>query len=47
MWCAPKLFDKFKCESEVKTTKGQGVKARALAHNTLGVEGRAGAPGWD
>jgi hypothetical protein len=24
----------------------QGVGARSLARNTLGVEGRAGAPGW-
>jgi len=32
---------------KVKTTKGKGIKARSLAHNTLGVERCAGAPGWD
>jgi len=25
----------------------QGVGACSLAHNTLGVEGHVGAPGWD
>jgi hypothetical protein len=25
----------------------EGVGARSLAHNTWGVEGRVGAPGWD
>jgi hypothetical protein len=25
----------------------KGVEARSLAHNTWGVEGRVGAPGWD
>jgi len=24
-WCAPKLFDRLKCESKMKTTKKQGV----------------------
>ncbi len=28
-------------------TKGEGVGACSLAHNTLRVEGRVGAPGWD
>jgi hypothetical protein len=32
---------------KVKTTKGEGVGVRSLAHNILGVEGRAGAPKWD
>ncbi len=31
----------------MKTSKEQGVVARSLARNTLGVEGRAGTPGWD
>jgi len=31
----------------VKTTKEQKVGACSLAHTSLGVEGRAGAPGWD
>jgi hypothetical protein len=26
--------------------EGQGVGARSLAHNTLGVEGHVGALGW-
>jgi len=30
-----------------KTVEGQGVWARSLAHNTLGVEGHAGALRWD
>jgi hypothetical protein len=30
----------------MKTMKGQEVRARSLAHNISGVEGRAGAPGW-
>jgi hypothetical protein len=30
-----------------KTSEGQGVGARSLARNTLGVEGRAEALGWD
>jgi hypothetical protein len=25
----------------------EGVGARSLTHNTWGVEGRVGAPGWD
>jgi hypothetical protein len=31
----------------VKITKGKGVGACSLVHNTLGVKGHAGAPGWD
>jgi hypothetical protein len=31
----------------VKITKGKGVGVCSLVHNTLGVKGRAGAPGWD
>jgi hypothetical protein len=31
---------------KVKTTKGKGVGAHSLAHNTLGVEGHVGVPGW-
>jgi hypothetical protein len=34
-------------ESEVKIVEEQGVRARSLAHSTLGVEGRAKALGWD
>ncbi len=33
--------------SKVKTLEGEGVGARSLARSTLGVEGRARAPGWD
>ncbi len=32
---------------KVKTSKEEGVGVRSLARSTLGVEGRAGAPGWD
>jgi hypothetical protein len=42
-WSAPKLLDKLKRESEVKTTEEQKIAARSLVHNTLGVEGRAKA----
>jgi hypothetical protein len=31
---------------KVKTTKGEGFEMHSLAHNTLGVKGRAGALGW-
>jgi len=31
----------------VKIAKEQGVGARSLARNTLGVGGHVGAPGWD
>jgi hypothetical protein len=31
---------------KVKTTKGQRVRVRSLAYNTLVIEGRAGTPGW-
>jgi hypothetical protein len=31
----------------MKIAEKQGVEAHSLAHNTLGVEGRAGAPKWD
>ncbi len=45
---APKLLDKLKCESKVKTIEELGVEARSLACSTLGrVEGRARASGWD
>jgi len=30
----------------MNTTEGEGVGARSLAHNTLGVEGYVGALGW-
>jgi len=32
---------------KVKTTKGEGVGARSLVHNTSGVDGCVGAMGWD
>jgi hypothetical protein len=46
-WHAPKLLDRPHCESKVKITKEQEVEAHSLARNTLGVEGHAGALGWD
>jgi hypothetical protein len=30
----------------MKTMEGEGVRARSMAHNTLGVEGHVGALGW-
>jgi len=39
--------DRLKYEFEVKITEEQGVGARFLARSILGVEGCAGAPGWD
>jgi hypothetical protein len=42
-WRTPKLLNKLKCKSEVKTTEEQIVGAHSLAHNTLGVEGHSGA----
>jgi len=47
LWHAFKFLDRLKCESEVKTTKEQGVGACFLTYNTLGVEGRTRIPGWD
>jgi len=44
---SPKLLDKLKCESEVKTTEEQKVWARSLACSILGVKGCAGALRWD
>jgi hypothetical protein len=38
-WRTPKLLNRLKCESEVKTTKKSKVGARSLAHNTLGDRG--------
>jgi hypothetical protein len=32
---------------KVKIMEGEGVGARSLAHNTLGVKGCGGALGWD
>ncbi len=32
---------------KVKTTKEKGVGVCFMVHSTSGVEGRAGAPGWD
>jgi hypothetical protein len=41
------LLEGLKCESKWKTAEEGGVGTRSLAHNTWGVEGRVGAPGWD
>jgi hypothetical protein len=32
---------------KVKTTEGEGIGARSLAYNTLGIKRRVGALGWD
>jgi hypothetical protein len=42
----PRVLDGLNYESKVKIIKGEGVGARSLAHNTLGVEGCVGALGW-
>ncbi len=47
MWHAPKLFNGLKCEFKPKTVEEQGVEARSLVCNTLGVEGRVRVLGWD
>jgi hypothetical protein len=47
IWCVPKFIDKLKCEYEMKKMEDQGVEARSMAHNTLGVEGHARASKWD
>jgi hypothetical protein len=41
------LLEGLKCESKWKTAEEGGVGTRSLAHNTWGVEGCVGAPGWD
>ncbi len=46
-WHTTKLFDRFKCELEMKTAEKQGIRAHSLVCSSLGVEGRAGVPGWD
>ncbi len=43
----PKLLNKLKCESKMKTGEGQRVGARSLVRSTSGVKGRAGFPEWD
>ncbi len=42
----PKLLDGLIASPKVKTMEREGVGARSLAHNTLGVEGRVGASKW-
>jgi hypothetical protein len=42
----PQFLEGLKCESKWKAAE-EGVGARSLAHNTWGVEGCVGAPGWD
>jgi hypothetical protein len=49
-WRTPKLLNGLKCESKLKITEEQGVRACSLARNILkggGVKGRTGIPGWD
>jgi hypothetical protein len=45
-WCAPKFFDRLKCESKVKIVKGSRIGARSLARNTFEVKGHAWTPRW-
>jgi hypothetical protein len=46
-WRTPKLFDRLKGESEMKTMEKQGVGACSLVRSILGVEGHVGASRWD
>jgi hypothetical protein len=46
-WYTAKFLNRLQYEFEVKTSEEQGIRASSLAHNTLGVEGHAGAPEWD
>jgi len=41
------LLNGFKYESKLKIAEKQRIEACSLAHSTLGVEGRVGAPKWD
>ncbi len=43
----PQLLEGLKCESKWETTEKGGVRAHSLAHSTLRLDGRVGAPGWD
>jgi hypothetical protein len=43
LWRTPKLLGGLTANPKVKTTEGEGVEARCLTHNTLGVEGHVGA----
>ncbi len=43
----PQFLEGLKCEPKWKTAEEGGVGARSLTHNTWGVEGRVGGPGWD
>jgi len=38
LWRTPKLLGGLTANPKVKTTEGEGVEARSLTHNTLGVE---------
>jgi hypothetical protein len=42
----PKLLYGLITSPKVLTTKGEGVGARSLAHNTSRVEGHDGVVGW-
>jgi hypothetical protein len=46
-WRAPKLLNRFKCESEVKIGEEQKVGDMFLGLQHFGVEECAGALGWD
>jgi hypothetical protein len=42
-WHTPKLLGGLTANPKVKTIEGEGVEARSLTHNTLGVKGRVRA----
>jgi hypothetical protein len=43
----PQVLDGFNSESKDENNEGEGVGVHSLTCSTLGVEARAGAPGWD
>ncbi len=47
LWRTPSSLMDLTTSPKAKTMEGEGVGARSLVRNTLGVEGRAGALGWD
>jgi hypothetical protein len=44
-YCTPKLLDGLIASTKVKTSEGEGIGARSVAHSTSGVGGRGGALG--
>jgi len=47
VWRTPKFLNGFKCESKLKTTESKESWHAPWLVTLWGLEGRAGAPGWD